>query len=301
MHNTIVMSLTLIQDGMEPTIYEFQQGFKFLNFFFSHNVLQKLDMLSDATPAPLRVQRYNHLLETWTMFDLGHMVTLQPRDGGILLVKLARVKDCIGFHDHLHKLTRILLPAATNLSHPPSSVLLLPLAATTNLSRPSSVLSLTDSDDDNRPACPIKRHHSSILSLTDDDDDDDDNSWRSSSLPSALGPIIAKESSGSVLSHGRSKSSAIEVEKVSVWPADFYVVDIADGFNACKRAAESQCSIADAFVGHFGVPFRASTYYDNRRLWELGANRVLRAQFISYGRVDEGRWAAFVEKAERLK
>ncbi|KAG2146624.1 hypothetical protein DEU56DRAFT_753533 [Suillus clintonianus] len=271
MHNTITMSLTLIQDGTEPTIYEFQQGFKFPNFFFSHNVLQKLNMLYDATPAPLCVQRYNHLLEMWTMFDLGHMVILQPHNGGILLVKQACVKDCIGFHDHLHKLTQIPLLATTNLSRPPSSVLLLP-RATTNLSRPSSVLSLTESDDDNRPACPIKCCHSSILSLTDDSDDDGDNSWCSSSLPSALGPIIAKESSGSVLSHGRSKSSAIEVEKVSVWPADFYVVGIADGFNACKRAAESQCSIAAAFVRHFGVPFRASTYYDNRRLWELGTN-----------------------------
>jgi hypothetical protein len=276
---------TLIQDGAEPTIYEFQQGFMFPNFFFSCDILQKLDILPD-TSAPLRVQRYNRLLQTWTMFDMGHMVTLQPRDGGILLVKDARVKDCIGFDDHLHKLTQ---PDNNLLSKP---------KCMRNLSCPSSVLSLTDSDDDDtHPACTVKRRHS-IMSLTDDSEDDDDDS---SYLPFALGPVIKDECPGSVLAHGGSKSDAIEVEKVSIWPADFYVVDIADGFNACKRAADSQRSIADAFVRHFGVPFRASTYYKNRRMWELGANRVLCAQFISYGRVDEGRWAAFVERAEHLK
>jgi hypothetical protein len=106
---------TLIQDGAEPTIYEFQQGFTFLNFFFSRDIRQKLDILPDTASAPLCVQRYNRLLQTWTMFDMGHMVTLQPRDGGILLVKDARIKDCIGFGDHLHKLTQ----PDNNLLHEP--------------------------------------------------------------------------------------------------------------------------------------------------------------------------------------
>jgi len=54
----------------------------------------------------LPIQRYNRALGVWTRFDVGHMVTLQERDGGVLLVKDARVKDCIDLDRHLRQLTR---------------------------------------------------------------------------------------------------------------------------------------------------------------------------------------------------
>jgi len=79
---------------------------------------------------------------------------------------------------------------------------------------------------------------------------------------------------------------------------DFYVVDVANGFNMCKGAANCRRSVPEAFVKHFGVPFKASTYYDNRKVWDLEVNRALRDHFIAYGRMEKGQWTAFMKKAQ---
>jgi hypothetical protein len=89
------------------------------------------------------------------------------------------------------------------------------------------------------------------------------------------------------------------VEKVALWPVDFYVIDIANGFNLCKKAADSRRKVSQAFIKHFGVPFKASTYYDNKKVWDLEANRALRERFTGYGRTGKGRWTAFMKKAQR--
>lgn len=120
----------------------------------------------------------------------------------------------------------------------------------------SCYLSLTDSDNDTHPACTIKHCHS-IISLTNDSEDDD---YDPSYLPSALGPVIKEE----VLARGGSKSNAVEVEKVSIWLANFYIVNIADGFIVCKRAEDSQHSIAGTLVCHSGHPHSMTTIgYEN--------------------------------------
>ncbi|KAG2145728.1 hypothetical protein BD769DRAFT_1346769, partial [Suillus cothurnatus] len=107
-NNIIVYAWT--QDGMEPTIYEFQEGFLFPNFFFSHDMLRKLCILSDDTAQMPPIQRYNCVLDTWMHFDVGHMVTLHDHDGGALLVKNACVKDCVDLGHHLQKLTHLSSP-----------------------------------------------------------------------------------------------------------------------------------------------------------------------------------------------
>ncbi|KAG1726063.1 uncharacterized protein EDB91DRAFT_1086884 [Suillus paluster] len=61
--NTVVV-YAWIQNGVEPIIYEFQDGFKLPNFYFSLSVLHKLCMTSEDpdVPAPARIapiQRYN--------------------------------------------------------------------------------------------------------------------------------------------------------------------------------------------------------------------------------------------------
>ncbi|KAG2738134.1 hypothetical protein P692DRAFT_20640560, partial [Suillus brevipes Sb2] len=109
-NNVIVYAWT--QDGAEPTIYEFQEGFKFPNFFFSRDVLCKLDILAEDTTQVPPIQRYNCVLDTWMRFDVGHMVTLQDRDGGALLVKNACVKDCVDLGRHLQKLAH---PSSPNI------------------------------------------------------------------------------------------------------------------------------------------------------------------------------------------
>ncbi|KAG2145258.1 hypothetical protein DEU56DRAFT_754116 [Suillus clintonianus] len=98
------------EDGIEPIIYEFQDGFKLPNFSFSLDVLHKLGMVSHdksvLATTILPIQHYNCLLGTWTHFDIGHMVSLQERDNSILLVKDPHVKDCVDLEHHLHQLIK---------------------------------------------------------------------------------------------------------------------------------------------------------------------------------------------------
>ncbi|KAG2125819.1 hypothetical protein DEU56DRAFT_916320 [Suillus clintonianus] len=382
-----------IKDGTEPIIYEFQEGFTFPNFFFSHDMLRKLEILSEDTVQVPPVQRYNRVLDTWMRFDVGHMVTLHDRDGGALLVKNACVKDCIDLGRHIQKLTH---PSSPNIvkalpakrkymraaSHVKSSCPPSPSITHNNVGpvptirdsqhsphEPSWSLSAIDDDSDNDVGPVPTIHHSqqnrggsvlsltdsegartkaqlnrsaSILSLTDSEEvttatarplkqhaspsdslsprpllrlrrhpsaelfqfssNSETSTQSRSSSPVSIrfaGPIIKEESSGSLLSRGTSKADAIEVEKVAIWPVDFYVIDIANGFNLCKKAADSRRKVSQVFINHFGVPFKASTYYDNRKVWDLEVNRALRERFTNYGRTEKGRWTAFMKKAQR--
>lgn len=110
---------------------------------------------------------------------------------------------------------------------------------------------------------------------------------------------MKKEDSGSLLSHGSSSHNGIIVEKVVIWPVDFYVVDVSRGFNACQRAVDGRRSMADAFTGYFGVLFRASTFYNNCKVWDFHPNALLRQCFIEYGRMEKGSWTSFMKKAKR--
>ncbi|KAG1853723.1 hypothetical protein DFJ58DRAFT_728118 [Suillus subalutaceus] len=182
-------------------------GFKLPNFYFTLLVLHKLCMTSKDpdVPAPARIapiQRYNRALNTWTRFDVGHMVTLHECDAGILFVRDACVRECVDFDQHLHRMTR---PVSANLmtdltsewkyvhaaslvwnSHTPS---LPPTNPAPHVCKPRSHMpSLSPVSSDKKhevpndlPAQPIKhhpleppikQHFSSILSLTDSDEDD---------------------------------------------------------------------------------------------------------------------------------
>ncbi|KAG1727915.1 hypothetical protein EDD22DRAFT_961155 [Suillus occidentalis] len=335
--NTVVV-YAWTQNGAEPVIYEFQDGFMLPNFYFTLSVLQRLCMTSEDPdiPAPARIapiQRYNRTLDAWMRFDVGHMVTLHECDAGILFVRDARIRECVDFHQHLHRLTHPVSPnLMTDLASERKYVRAASLVRNSRTpSLPPTVLSGKEHGVPNdSPAQPIKRCFSSVLSLTDDDtvhaakqhhsplpyilprrkrhpsadsfnlSDASDSHSRSSSISSMHStPIMKKEDSGSLLSRGSSSHDAIIVEKVVIWPVDFYVVDISQGFNACQRAVDGRRSVADAFTGHFGVPFKASTFYDNRKVWDFHPNASLRQCFIDYGRMEKGSWTSFMKKAKR--
>jgi hypothetical protein len=109
---------------------------------------------------------------------------------------------------------------------------------------------------------------------------------------------LKKEDSGSLLSCRSSSHDAIIVKKVVIWPVDFYVVDISWGFNTCQRAVDGWRSVADAFTGHFGVPFKALTFYDNHKVWDFHPNASLHQCFIDYGRMEKGSWTSFMKKVK---
>ena len=112
-------------------------------------------------------------------------------------------------------------------------------------------------------------------------------------------PLVKRESTGSLLSHGGSKDKPIEVKTVLTWPVDFYACDIAEGFKVCHTAANTHKSVATAFKTFFGIPFVSSTFYDNRKIWDYDGNRKLREQCICHGRTEQGSWVTFMSEAKQ--
>ncbi|KAI9450863.1 hypothetical protein HD554DRAFT_2180552 [Boletus coccyginus] len=76
--------------------------------------------------------------------------------------------------------------------------------------------------------------------------------------------LIDDTTAGNLLMHGDSQENAIDVEEVRLWPADFYVYEIAEGFEHCTVAVAAYKGIGKVFQQYFGLAkFIPSTYYDN--------------------------------------
>jgi hypothetical protein len=97
-----------MQNNCRPVLHEFQDGFKYPNFFFSPSVLSKLDLLDCG------VQCFNLTLHKWVGFDTGHFIKLEVRDHRVILVKAEDVNCCVDFEQHLQKL---LQPSSPNIIH----------------------------------------------------------------------------------------------------------------------------------------------------------------------------------------
>ncbi|KAG2356679.1 hypothetical protein BDR07DRAFT_1380625 [Suillus spraguei] len=209
-----------IKDGIKPIVYKFQQGFTFPNFFFSHNVLQKLNILSEDTVQVPPMQQYNCVLDTWMCFDVSHMVTLHDHDGGTLLVKNACIKDCIDLGCHLQKLTN---PSSPNIVKALPAKHKYMRAASHAKSSPPPSPSINPSMHDHVGPVPTiheaqQNHSGSVLLLTDSKGTGTAAQLNhgSSILSHTDGPIIKEESSGNLLLHGTLKADAIEVEEVAI-------------------------------------------------------------------------------------
>lgn len=112
-------------------------------------------------------------------------------------------------------------------------------------------------------------------------------------------PVNNPTEMGGVLSRGSSHDSPINVDHVRLWPVDFYVCEIAQGFKLCAQAAATHKGVRTAFARFFDIEFHSSTFYDNRRIWEHPANRELGQQLVRLGRCEAGKWVAFMAKAVR--
>jgi hypothetical protein len=70
-------------------------------------------------------------------------------------------------------------------------------------------------------------------------------------------------------------------------------------FSACDKARRSGRSVGETFTGLFGVPFRRTTFYENRKRWD-DARQSLRDKSLAAGKTSEGRWLVFL-KASRAR
>lgn len=116
-----------------------------------------------------------------------------------------------------------------------------------------------------QPPQPIVKQEPKIIDLTEDDVKDD--------LPAPVRKKRARPSSSPSLPStprlspdGTDESS--DDSPVPAWPADFYIVDIVQGFEKCDEACRGQRSVPEAFVKCFNVPFRRTTFYNHRRHWD---------------------------------
>jgi hypothetical protein len=98
---------------------------------------------------------------------------------------------------------------------------------------------------------------------------------------------------------GQSKDDAIDVDEVT-WPGDFYVVDVVKGFDLCDQARRSRGPIAETFTAVFGVPFRSTTYYKNRKQWG-DASQTVRDKSLAAGRTLRGTWGVFMSRTKPQK
>jgi hypothetical protein len=85
-----------------------------------------------------------------------------------------------------------------------------------------------------------------------------------------------------------------------IWPSDFYVVDIVQGFKKCEAARRSRTSVEEAFFKCFKVPFRSTTFYNHRRHWE-NASQACRDEALRGGRSSAGSWKAFLKNSRSNK
>jgi hypothetical protein len=162
--------------------------------------------------------------------------------------------------------------------------------------RYDSVLELTD--DDAQPESSGS-HRDSETSVKMEHADRPGKRRLSSSSPSML-PQLASPLDTMSPPPGHCSEDAIIVDDGPLWPADFYVVDIVGGFKECDRAKLAGVSIAKTFHSLFGLDFRRTTYYDNKKRWET-APQASCAKSLKAGRSPEGLWPAFLAHNRSLR
>lgn len=340
-------------------LHQFQRGFQFPYFTFTHPILHRLGL------SLIAFQYYSHLYNDWVGIDVNHSLRLSDITHPVLFVKAAMVDRCLTFAESLKQFPTPCNTSGNHDAHSPRrSLSQRPLstdpydsnhlfhgtvlfgkksnaaltqrvkgkqrAQTQTVSSNDSLASDTEpsavvvpskrphhrchsrsSHDDSSSSAshsnsstghpdskftaviiPHKRHH--CLSLSESDSE-----LGQGSSSESTDSVVDEASTGNLLTHGHSKENAIEVENVRHWPVDFYVSEIAEGFEQCSKAAATHRGVGKVFQRFFGVKFTSSTFYDNRRVWEHPPNLALRRRLIAQGRHKDATWVAFMAKAER--
>ncbi|KAF8421739.1 hypothetical protein L210DRAFT_3510134 [Boletus edulis BED1] len=167
--------------------------------------------------------------------------------------------------------------------------------------RRHSTDSLLDASMNERHSSPIVPHrHHSDAPPSDDDNMSSTSSWSGIRSTESTGDNDIAGSTGSLLLQGTSWDDVIEVESVRLWPVDFYICEIAEGFERCAEAAATHKGVGRMFRRVFGLnKFIPSTFYDNRRVWDYPCNLELRQRLQALGHHKDATWAAFMSEAER--
>lgn len=294
-------------NGAEPTVFAVQGTFKWPHFIVDTSILQELDlMLPSDDPSTVRIKLYQPAYRTWVKIKPGYVITLT--EGACIYLKGSQVEDCAHF-DALRN--------ATSKAHDPPNIRKNLCQERTYMqharkSSPSQADTIEVSSDDDKNSCSSADPETSTVIKRETSDEPSlvftfqgsskrkrqptaDSETRSSSMSASgsPGPRSPGNSAESPICLDDSEDGA-----VPVWPSEFYVIDIVRGFKACDQARREGKSVGEAFTLFFNVPFKSSTYYDNRGRWDA-ASQTTCDKFVAAGRTPEGRWNLF-KKATRV-
>ncbi len=316
-------------------MFEVQGGFKWPLFPLTSAVLCDVDLMLPGEEH-VRFKKYNSSIHTWSKVPVGHIVTLKPGEHIFLkgydvtrcrdfdhLLSASQQRDVHFFKNLPHERTQVreglkrkkVSRASNTVSsgddeeekkdrswHRSKTTTRPPILPSRYKTASNSVLHLTPSDSDAgsraQPLHPSVKLESTLIDLTMSDASDAEKSnvpmpapIRNKRARSSRSPSLPSTPS---LSLDGDESSDDSLHPA--WPADFYVVDIVQGFKKCDEARRGRRSVAEAFIKCFKIPFRRTTFYNHRQHWD-NAPAAIRDKALHAGRNSAGLWTTFLDHA----
>jgi hypothetical protein len=162
------------------------------------------------------------------------------------------------------------------------------------------VLELSSSDSDLPPAhFALGKNMALALARTAKRDNDPPTAIDSSPSDSDHPPGTAAPAGSelSKLAKGKGKAKAppsdpsdSDPSDSSLWPRNFYTVDIVNCFTACEDNPGTP--VKQIFSKAFSVPFHCSTFYENKQRWQL-APQTSKDAALAAGHTAAGLWVKF--------
>lgn len=304
-------------------MFEVQGGFKWPLFPLTPSILRDADLML-PNEEQVRFKKYNPTIHTWSKVPIGHIITLTASEH--IFLKGYDVNTCQDF-DRLLSASQQRSPHfSKNLPYERAQVRQALKAKKTWKAgnTPSYVPSSDDEGGEGveeaqskitrrkhtisphpkvEPSDLVIKVEPTVIDLTMSDEEDDSihvpithKRARSSKSSSSDSSVVSVSASSST---PHSSTTGIEIEDESddplpAWPTEFYVVDIVQGFEKCEEARRGRRSVEQAFVKHFKVPFRSTTFYNHRRHWEK-ASAAVRDEALHARRTSAGLWTTFLD------
>ncbi|KAF8532563.1 hypothetical protein JB92DRAFT_3103638 [Gautieria morchelliformis] len=84
-------------------------------------------------------------------------------------------------------------------------------------------------------------------------------------------------------------------KKFRVWPTNFYVSEVAAGFDFIRKGRQQgHTTITSLFKEFYGQDIVPSTFKSNRKYWQEDFSDDLKQRFVSYGETPRGLWTHFL-------
>jgi hypothetical protein len=283
----------------------------------SRDVLYELELIASINSPDVRVRLYDPSRKLWTKVPIDFVVA--AKEGEEIYLKTADVTDCLNFDAILAAaIGQEVVNIRSNLKNDRAYV------RHRMKARHSSETTSSNTSDVEEPITPIlpasrvgiraqesaraysivKQEPLECLELTDSEDVVQVLPVSSKRKPSTSHPTApvsqrvrqVSPSPPLILSPppGEEIDDPIVVDNdAPIWPAEYYVCDIVRGFDECDKARRAGKNVGLTFEALFEVPFRSTTFYDNRKRWE-SAPQTVRDKAYAAGRTPKGLWTAFM-------